>query len=103
MAQGLEESRFDAEAAGQSSSGLQPENLYRHFCRGRIEIDDVRGRPDAAKYPAERQQSCFVQLDTHLRARILGDDHAKAAGLTVRAYGERGANTITPATITRCP
>jgi YVTN family beta-propeller protein len=27
-------------------------------------------------------------------------DHAKAAGLTVRAYGERGANTITPANAT---
>jgi YVTN family beta-propeller protein len=27
-------------------------------------------------------------------------DHAKASGLTVRAYGERGANTITPANAT---
>ena len=27
-------------------------------------------------------------------------DHAKARGLTVRAYGERGANTITPANAT---
>jgi YVTN family beta-propeller protein len=27
-------------------------------------------------------------------------DHAKAAGLTVRAYGERGANTITPSNAT---
>src|SRR5262249_55113662 len=27
-------------------------------------------------------------------------DHAKAAGLTVRAYGERGANAITPASAT---
>jgi YVTN family beta-propeller protein len=27
-------------------------------------------------------------------------DHAKASGLTVRAYGERGANTITPASAT---
>jgi hypothetical protein len=91
--QGLEGSRFDAEAAGRNSTEFQLKNLHRHFRRGCKEIDDVRGRPDAAKYPAERQQSCFVQLHAHLRTRILGDDHAKAAVGSLAGHKPCGLTT----------
>src|SRR5579862_1583361 len=69
--------RTTSRLATERSGPHRRPGLPRRFRGGRKEVHDIGGGPHAAKYVTECQQSRVVQLDAHVGARVLGDDHVE--------------------------